>query len=222
MTVPASIASAQVRCLQHVPLLQISFVPHGLPQPTDMPHAFDAFPQVAVPQVGAAHDAHIPPEQCVPLGQVLHETVPLPQAFATLPHLKPASVFPHSGGGRLQTPSMHCCPPGQLQLIELPQTSATVPQRWVVDVGVHVSGAQVPGPASCAGWVTHALLMQTLPPVHPPQLIGTPQPSVPTMPQLFVHVLAWQVNEPAPALAQTCPPVQAVPHANRVPVQGSV
>jgi hypothetical protein len=196
-------------------------VPHALPQFTVCPHAFEAVPQVAAPQLGAGHVSQEPATQWVAVGQPLHVTLPLPHALATLPHLYPASAFPHSGGGGLQTPSMHCWPLGQLQLIELPHTSPTVPQRCVVADGVQVSGAQLPEPASVGGCVTHALLMQTLLPVHPPQLIGMPQPSMPMIPQLLVQVLGWHTSDPLPPLAQTCPPVHGEPQTMALPVHGS-
>jgi hypothetical protein len=107
VTVPASMASSQVDGVQQLPPVHVSPVPH-VPQLTLAPQALVALPHVAAPQVGAAHDVHVPPVQCVPVGQPLHCTLPLPQAFATAPHLYPASSFPHSGGGGLQTPAMHC------------------------------------------------------------------------------------------------------------------
>jgi hypothetical protein len=117
---------------------------------------------------------------------------------------------------------MHCCPLGQLQLFELPQMSPTVPQRYVPVDGVHVSGSHVAAAASPVGCTTHELPMQTLPPVHPPQLTGTPHPSTSMMPQLFVHVLGWQTSESPPPLTQTSPPVQGEPQTIALPVHGSM
>jgi hypothetical protein len=156
------------------------------------------------------------PVQCVPVAQPGHCTFPLPQALATVPQVE----LVHSGGAGLHTPPMHCCPVGQLQFLEFPQASMTLPQRFVLVSGVHVS---VPhdAEASTVLWGTQALPMHALPLGQPPQLIGTPQGSTPTMPHRPVHDgLAWHDWDP-PALTQTWPPGHALPQTKALPVQGS-
>jgi hypothetical protein len=145
-----------------------------------------------------------------------HWTLPLPQAFGTVPQAEPA----HSGGAWLQTPPMHCRPVGHAQFIVFPQESATLPQRCVLVSGVQLSGPQ-DADASTLIWGTHALLaLHAWPVGQPPQLIGTPQGSTPTTPHRPVHDLAWHDWEP-PEPAQTWLPEHALPQTKALPVHGS-
>jgi hypothetical protein len=183
-------AAAHVEGVQQVPPMQTWPPGHCAPQLTVLPQAFCARPQVAVPQDGAGHVTHAPPpEQVVPLGQAPQRMLPLPQAFGTVPHRAPPSAVVHSGGGGAQTPPVHCCPVGQEHLIVLPQPSATVPQRVVVESGLQVRGPQAP-PASTVTWGPHVLLMHACPALHPPQSTGTPHESTAMTPQRFAQLCA--------------------------------
>jgi hypothetical protein len=181
---PASRAAAHVVGVQHAPFSQISLFGHDIPQVRLWPHPLLTCPQLEVPQLGGVHAVQTPLVQCVPVAQLPQAMLPLPQAFATVPHNAPASPA-HSGGGAVHTPPLHICPLGQEQAIVCPHPLVIVPQSWV-----RVSGAQVRGahcPASCAPAGTHWLPMQAIPALHPPQLIATPHPSSPIAPQRPVH-----------------------------------
>jgi hypothetical protein len=134
--------------VQQLPLAQTcpASASQGVPQLTLVPQAFCTLPQVAAPHEGAGHVVQVPPEHWVPFAHPPQATDPLPHAFGTLPHRAPPSLA-HSGGVATQTPAAHCCPEGQVHFKLLPQPSATVPQRVVVESGVQVRGAHAP-PAS--------------------------------------------------------------------------
>jgi hypothetical protein len=221
VTIPASMASAHVDGVQHEPPLHTSFAPHAGPQLTAVPHAFFAVPQVAVPHEGAGQLSQVPAaEHCVPAGQAAQRTLPLPHALGTVPQRRPPpSAPPHSGGGGPHTPPVHCWPAGHEQLIVSPQRPATVPHRCVVESGVQVGGRHV-ALASTVTWGTHALFTQALLAPHPPQLIGTPQGSVPRTPHRLVQLGIWH-DCAAPLPVQTFPPVHAEPQAKAVPEHGS-
>jgi hypothetical protein len=193
VTAPASSASAHVLGVQQPPS-----GPHTAPGPlhvphdTAGPHPLFKLPQVAVPQLGGLHDSHVP----VALSHLVspahvpgQATVPLPQAFATAPHLAPASPKEHSGGTAWQTPPMQSCPAAHLQLRVWPQPSDTVPQSVVIGSGVHVGTMQPLAAASLGVAAVHWLPMQASPPVHPPQSIATPHESNLIVPHLPVQLL---------------------------------
>jgi hypothetical protein len=198
VTIPPSNASAHVEGVQHVPLTQYPlFVPQPEPQLMLWPQAFSALPHTALPQEGAGHVVHVPETQWVPVAHPAHWTLPLPQALATVPHVD----LVHSGGAALHTPSMHCRPVAHEQFSVFPQASATLPQRWVVLSGVQVgAGQEVAASTETCG--TQVLPMHIWLAAQPPQLMGTPHPSTPTLPQRLVHDLAWHDWE-APELTQT-------------------
>jgi hypothetical protein len=220
VTLPAAVAAAHVDGAQHLPPLQISLPGHGDPQLTLWPQAFWARPQVAVPHEGAGQVTHAPFVHCMPLGQPAQRMLPLPQAFGTVPHRAPPVAVMHSGGGGPQTPAEHCCPFGHEHRMVLPQASATVPHRVVMGSGVQVRGPQDPL-ASTVTCGPQVLLMHAWPVLHPPQSIGTPQPSIPTTPHLPWQLgAAWQDCD-EPFVVQICPPVQAEPHTKALPEHGS-
>jgi hypothetical protein len=142
--------------------------------------------------------------------------LPLPHAFGTVPHVEPV----HSGGAGLQTPPMHCWPMGHEQFVVFPHPSATLPQRCVLMSGVQVSGLHSAAEPSTELCGTHALPMHAWPVEQPPQLIGTPHGSTPTIPHRPVHDLAWHDWEP-PELAQSWLPEHALPQTKALPVHGS-
>ena len=112
MTVPASIASAHVRGVQHPPSSQTSVVPH-VPQVAAGPHPLLTWPHVRAPHVGGVHAVHLPAVHSVfPAHFDGQATLPLPHALATLPHDSPPSADVHSGGSGAQAPPMHDCPAG--------------------------------------------------------------------------------------------------------------
>jgi hypothetical protein len=99
-----------------------------------------------------------------------------------------------------------------------PQPSVTVPQSIVFGSGVQVSAAQLPasdttGPPASGAW--QLPFTQARPPVHPPQLTATPQPSSATTPQRPVHAFGLHDCDIASwgSATQTLPPVHGVPHA---------
>jgi hypothetical protein len=152
--------------------------------------------------------------------------LPLPQAFATVPHegIPPSGV--HSGGMGPHTPPVHVCPAGHAQAIVCPHPSVTVPQSIVFGSGVHVSAIHLPAsgavlaPASTA-W--QAPSTQTSPAEHPPQAMATPHASSPTTPHRPVHALGLQdwVCALVGSATQTLPLAQGAPQANDCPEQGS-
>ena len=138
VTMPASMASAHVEGVQHVPaLVQTPVVPQPEPQLMLWPQAFSAVPHTAPPQEGGVQVVQVLPTQWVPVAHPGHWTFPLPHAFRTDPHVE----LVHSGGAGLHTPPMHCCPLGHEQLSVWLQGSSTTPHRCVLLSGVQVSGA---------------------------------------------------------------------------------
>jgi hypothetical protein len=185
------------------------------------------WPQVRPPHVGGVHAVHLPATHSVsPAHFEGHATLPLPQAFATLPHDSPPSAEVHSGGRGAHAPAMHDCPAGQAQAIVCPHPSVTVPHSVVWGSGVHVSGAHCPASTggAAASAAAHTLSMQACPAAHPPQLMTTPHASLPMTPHLPVHVFGWQVCDAAlpGAGTQICPLGQAEPHTKTSPEHGSV
>lgn len=221
VTRPASMAAAQLLGVQQLPLSHVSFAPHD-PHETAGPHPFATCPHVAAPHVGAVHAVHTPALQAVAPVHPPHFTVPLPQAFITVPHADPAPPSPvHSGGGGPHTPPLHSWPLGHVQAIACPHPLVTVPQSATPALGVHVTFPQVPPPASVGGGgVTHALWMHTWPPVHPPHEIGTPHGSSPMSPHLPVHDGAWQLCV-LPLATHDSPLPHGLPHVSVAPVQST-
>jgi hypothetical protein len=191
VTSPPSSAAAQVIGVQQLPLSQTSLVSQ-LPQLTAGPQPLLTVPQVMeAPHTGAAHGAQVPATHLLAPLQPPHETVPLPQAFATEPHRAPASPS-HSGGAAVQTPLTHCSPFGHEQEIVWPQASWTVPHSLVLADGEQVSAAQAsdtPASTGTVPWATQAWSTQSNPASHPPQLSATPQESTATTPHLPVQAL---------------------------------
>ena len=213
--VPASTRAAHVCGVQQAPLVQTSLPPQ-LPQLTEGPQPLLTWPQVAPLHEGGAHALQAPATHVVVPVHPPHETFPLPQAFAIVPHFEPASVS-HSTGSFPQTPLKHCSPLGHEHGSDWPHPLVTVPQRWVWALGVHVTFAQ--DPASFGGADVHTLSTHDSPVGHPPHTIGTPHESTPISPQFPVHAFAWQLWVD-PEVTQTLPPVHAFPHATVTPVHG--
>jgi hypothetical protein len=190
VTRPASITSAHVRGVQHPPSSQASLVPQ-VPQLTAGPQPLLTCPHVRAPHVGGVHAVHVPETHwLLPLHFDGQATLPLPHALGSDPHDAPPSAEVHSGGVAAHSPPTHVWPAGQEQAMVWPHPSVTVPHSIVFGAGVHVSGTHCPAstgaPASAA---EHTLPIHAWPAAHPPQLIATPQASVPTTPHLPVQVL---------------------------------
>jgi len=200
-----------------------------VPQLTEAPHPLLTVPHVSLPHVGAVQLVHVPLTHLFVPSQPPHWTVPLPQALAMEPHFAPgppstpASAGSHSGGVVAHTPPKHCWPAGHEHCLVLPHPSPIVPHRLTFLSGVQVSGAQPESatPASVSG--VQALFTQACPVGHPPQLMGTPQESVPMTPHwpMQVEVVSWQLWAGGlPTVpTQTSPLPQGMPQAMVSPLQ---
>jgi hypothetical protein len=155
-----------------------------VPQLTFGPHPLLTSPQVAPLHDGGVHAVHTLLTQLDAPAQLPHCTVPLPQAFASWPHIEPAppSASLHSGGGASHSPATQVSPVGHPHCFVCPQPSVIVPQKLRLPFE-QMSGAQ-DGPASVVVCGTHALLTQSLPAGQPPHPMATPQESTPITPHL--------------------------------------